>query len=57
MVIINLGMMLTAAQMYLVILQQIGMVALIRMVILILIQLLIGAVYLKVDIVRLMVFH
>ena len=57
MVIINLVMMLMAARMYLAILRQIGMVALIRMAILILIQLLIGVVYLKVDIVKLTVFH
>ena len=55
--ITNLGMMLMAAPMYLVILQQTGMVAQIRTAILIPIQLLTGAVSLKADIVRLMVFH
>ena len=57
MAITNLAMMLTAAPMYLAILQQIGMVAQIRMAILILTQLPIGVVYLKADIVKLMDFH
>ena len=57
MAITNLAMMLTAALMYLAILQQIGMVAQIRMAILILTQLLIGVVSLKADIVKLMDFH
>ena len=57
MAITNLAMMLTAAPTYLGILQQIGMVAQIRMAILILTQLLIGVVYLKADIVKLTDFH
>ena len=55
--ITNLGMMLMAAPMCLVILLLIDTVALILTAILILIQLLTGAVYLKADIVRLTVFH